>query len=72
MGNRDSVDTVLLTGADIYGIAVEDLESSGREVDNWLNALCAAVPFERFTDTKKMIEDFSWALGANTTTLSNF
>jgi hypothetical protein len=56
---------VLLTGADIYGIAVEDLESAGREVDNWLNAPCAALPFERSTDTKKLIEDFTRALGAN-------
>jgi len=71
-GSRDSVDTVLLTGADVYGIAVGDLESAGREVDNWLNALCAAVPFQRFTDTKKIIEDFTRALGANPTAISDF
>lgn len=71
-GNQNSVDTVLLTGADVYGIAVEDLEAAGYEVDDWLNALCAAVPFERFTDTKKMIEDFTRALGANASSISDF
>ena len=63
---------MLLTGADVYGIAVEDLESAGREVDNWLNAFCAAVPFERFTDTKKLIEDFTQALGAKSNSISEF
>ena len=71
-GKQDSVDTVLLTGVDVYGIAVEDLESAGHEVDNWLNALCAAVPFKRFTDTKKMIDDFTRALGATPDSTSEF
>jgi hypothetical protein len=71
-GNQGSGDTVQLNGADVYGIAVDDLEAAGHEVDNWLNALCAAVHFERFTDTKKMIEDFTRALGTNPTSIRDF
>jgi hypothetical protein len=33
-GNQESGDTVQLNGADVYGIAVDDLNAAGHEVDN--------------------------------------
>ena len=71
-GSQGSVDTILLDGADVYGIAVDDLEAAARNIDQWLNAICAAVPYERFRDTKQLVDDFVQALGSNPTSVRNF
>src|SRR5215211_7343317 len=72
IGNQDLGDAVLLNGTDVYGIAVHDLAAAGHEVDNWLNLLCASVPFSRFTDTKRIIEEYTRALGANSNPIRDF
>lgn len=72
IGNQDSGDAVLLNGTDVYGIAVDDLAAAGHEVDNWLNVLCASVSFSRFTDTKRIIEEYTRALGANSNSIRDF
>ena len=69
---QDSANTMLLNGADVYGIAVEDLKAAGHDVDHWLNAVSAAIPYERFKDTKQMIEDFTRTLGTNPNSIRNF
>ncbi len=71
-GNQDSADTVLLNGADVYGIVVNDLKDAGHDVDNWLNAVCVVIPYERFRDTKQLVKDFARVLGANPTSIRNF
>jgi hypothetical protein len=41
----------------------ESLEEIGDLVDRWLNAVCTALVIERFTDMKKMVEEFGSELG---------
>lgn len=72
LSTAGSRETVLLDSADLYGICVEDLEAAGREIDQWLNAVCLIMPYERFRDTKRIAEDFARALGAEPTSTRCF
>jgi hypothetical protein len=65
-------EVILLEGPDVYGVAIEDLDASGREIDRWLNAICLTVPYERFPDTKKLAEDFARALGGEPDSTQRF
>lgn len=65
-------EAVLLEGPDVYGVAIEDLDASGGEIDRWLNAICLTVPYERFPDTKRLAEDFARALGSEPNSTKRF
>lgn len=67
-----SRETVLLDAADVYGIAVQDLQAIGREFDEWLSAICVRVPYERFLDTKRIAEDFARSLGGEPISTDRF
>ncbi len=54
-----SRETILLSGSDVYRIAVEELEAAGQEIDRWLDVICGTVPYERFLDTKRLAEEFA-------------
>jgi hypothetical protein len=56
--------TVELDGPDVYGVSITELQTGATEIDAWLNLVCAAVPYERFRDTKRLVEDFARALGS--------
>ncbi len=65
-------EVILLEGPDVYGVAIEDLDASGLELDRWLNAICLTVPYERFPDTKRLAEDFARALGSEPNSTQRF
>ena len=67
-----SRDTVLLDGSDVYGIAIEDLQAAAEEIDRWLSAVCATVPYERWRDTKQIVKEFSRELGGESTSIQSF
>lgn len=56
-------DTLLYNGADVYGIAIEDVRTAATAIDWWLDAACEATGYERFRDTERLCLDFSHALG---------
>ena len=58
-----SRETVFLDGSDVYGIAVEDLDTTGDEISHWLDAVCVSATYDRFLDTKRLAEEFAAALG---------
>lgn len=65
-------EVILLEGPDVYGVAIEDLDASGGEIDRWLNAICLTVPYERFPDTKRLAEEFARALGSEPNSTQRF
>ncbi len=65
-------ETALLDGADVYGIAVEDLDTLGQRIDQWLNAVCITIGYDRFPDTKQLAEDFAQAIGSEPTSARRF
>ena len=67
-----SRETVPLNSTDVYGVCVDDLEAAGRAIDQWFNAVCVIVPYERFRDTKRIVEDFAGALGGQPTSTRRF
>jgi hypothetical protein len=64
--------TVLLDGSDVYGIAVEELDAAGREIDNWLNVVCVVVNYERFLETKRLVEEFAKTLSSEPSSTRRF
>lgn len=65
-------DTVSYDGTDVYGLAVSDVTAAGGALDAWLNEVCACYGYERFCDTKKLIEDFANHLGAPAAKIDTF
>jgi hypothetical protein len=64
--------TVLLDGAAAYGISIEELDIAGKEIDHWLKAVCASVPYERFLDTKRLAEAFASTSSSETPSTRRF
>lgn len=64
--------TVLLDGADVYNISLDDLQGGSQEIDEWLMAICAKVPYERFRDSKLAIEELARALGSEPKEIQRF
>ena len=67
-----TAEAILLESPDVYGIGIEDLQAAGREMDRWLNATCLAIAYERFPDTKRLVEDFARALGSEAKSPARF
>jgi hypothetical protein len=54
-----SGDTLVYDGADVFGIAIDDLAAAASAADNWLNAACAALAYERFRNTKRLCDELA-------------
>lgn len=67
-----SIDTLLYDGADVYGVDIRELARTGSIIDEWLNAACLAIGYERFRDTKRACEEFARALGGKSVSTSEF
>jgi hypothetical protein len=67
-----SSETVLYDGADVYGIAIEDLTATASAVDRWLNAVCGAAGYERFRDTKRLCGEFARAVAGTPGSVREF
>jgi len=65
-------DTLLYDGADVYGVAHEDLNTTALAIDAWLNAACGALGYERFRDTESLCEELANALGEKTGPVREF
>ena len=71
-GTFGSSDTLLYDGADVYGIAINDLRATSHAIDGWLNAACETTAYERFPDTKRLCEKLAQELAGTSPSAQKF
>ncbi len=65
-------ETVSYNSIHLYGLAVSDVTDVGTVLDTWLDEVCECYDYERFCDTKKLIEDLADELDAKPAKIDTF
>jgi hypothetical protein len=65
-------ETIVYDAADVYGLAIKEVEVAAKEISDWLDAVCVACEHQRFCDTAGLTADFAKALGTEASSIHEF